>query len=199
MNLEQLVGNEYTSLNDVSKGLFNELVTLVEPGADNRDFKAAKLEVMKASKALRTQYSRYAITDVDGMEAVDRFEDAAKIYLEGSGSNIEGGDKKRYASMMRNMLGKENLSAAMDAIKKGDVDELAKLFKDAYVGERKGADIQSVASKIMALASDDKVKFGQAAAKLVGGNDYFKVMTDLPGYIQALKQVSSIREAYTSH
>ena len=74
MSLEQLVGTEYKSLNGISKRLFEQMVELVEPGADNRDFQAAKPDVMAASNALR---ARYEPKEVDGVQAVYRFEYAA--------------------------------------------------------------------------------------------------------------------------
>ena len=180
------------TLDQITQRLFNEVDALTEP---NAIFEEVRPRIDPASEALRAQYTRGT---VQGPEVIDRFEDAAKIYLEAAGVTIENGDKRQYASIMRNYLG-DNLNAVLEAIKIDDLDELAKLFKDGLVSGTSSANLQSTVSRITSLASDKLVAFGRAAAEKIGGTDYVSVIRDIPGYIMTLTQVKAVQRPYSTN
>ena len=175
-NLETVTNRFYDQLSGISKELFDRLEQLTEP---NAAYFAVKPKILDSSKALRAVYDTKE--EDDEIEITNKFQAAAKTYLEAAGMKFE--NDVLYASQMKRMLDK-NYGKVREAIKIGDIDELAVLFKNAWTSENWAAEVEDTGERIKHLLSPDKVAFSQACAEIMKGANYAKVLEDLQGYIQ---------------
>ncbi|MCH7647636.1 MAG: hypothetical protein IIA83_03395, partial [Thaumarchaeota archaeon] len=165
--LDTLTGEFYGQLNPATKSLFDRLEGLTE---HNAAYKAIKPQILNASNALRDVYDSAEVEDE--IEITNKFQNYAKTYLEAAGMNFKD-DDVLYASQMKRMLDK-NYGKVREAIKIGDIDELAVLFKNAWASENWAAQVEDVAERIKFLSSSDKVAFAQAGAERLEGTNYAK-------------------------
>lgn len=186
------------ALDDTTKGLWDQLNSLTEP---NADFEAVRAQVNAASRAVR---SNYAPDPVKGIARVDKVADFSEIYLKAAGFKFP--DKSLSKSYMENILQSggvyDNFTAA---IEKGDIDEAVVSAKNAFTLNKFTADIRSVAERIPLLPMEEKIAFAKHAVKEIGGDDYTRVLDNIPGYIQVLRQFKAmqgqfkdIRQSYTA-
>lgn len=180
MLADYTTGTKYRTLDGVVKPLFDRLEEIT-----NKDFafNSVKTQVHAASDALRANFN---IEGVSGPDIVDKLKDYSKTYLEAAGIQLPSDEL--YAGYMGQMLG-DNAGAARDAIEIGDIDELAKLFKDAYASYNFGAQLNPVTEKISLLDSDKKQAFGKAAAERLGAADYMKILDNIQAYIAELARI----------
>ena len=189
MLADYTTGSEYQALDNVVKPLFDRLEELTQP---DFAFNDVRTHVHAASDALRTNFNR---NGVSGLDIVDKFQDYSKTYLQAAGFQFQ--HDELYANHMRQMLGdnaRENMdpnSEATDAIRRGDIDDLAKLFKDSYVNYNFVAKHSTVTSKISLLDSDKMQAFGRAAAQRIGAENHTNIVGNLPGYIRGLIQIKA--------
>jgi len=179
MLADYTTGSEYLALDNVVKPLFDRLEELTQP---DFAFNDVRTHVHAASDALRTNFNG---NGVSGPDIVDKFQDYSKTYLQAAGFQFP--HDELYANHMRQMLG-DDTSEATDAIRRGDIDDLAKLFKDAYVNYNFVAKHSTVTSKISLLDSDKMQAFGRAAAQRIGAENHTNIVGNLPGYIRGLIQ-----------
>ena len=179
MLADYTIGTQYQALDDVVTPLFDRLEEITEK---DFPFNSVKTQVHAASDALRANFNREG---VEGLDIIDKFEDYAKNYLTGMGRKYEDDNKTKYASEMRRMLG-QNLNAAYDAIRVGDIDGLASLFKDAYMADNLKDEIDPVLSRVLHLSPDQQEAFGKAAAERLGETDYVAILRELQNYIAKL-------------
>ncbi len=188
--LDTVTNASYNQLNDLSKSLFDRLEFLTEPDVA---YKSVKPQILSASNTLRTAYDTSEVKDESAI--TDKFEGAAKTYLEAVGMKFNDSDKVKYASQMRRMLDK-NYGAVRHAIKIGDIDELAVLFKNAWASENWSAQVESAVERIRLLPSSDKVAFAQAGAERMSGTNYAKVLEDTQLYIRELMEKKAKENPY---
>lgn len=187
--LEAITGKFYGELNDTTKELFDRLEGLTEP---NSAYFAVKPQILNASDILRNAYNTDEVKDEN--EVTTKFQETAKIYLEAAGMKFEN-DDVLYASQMRRMLDK-NYGKVREAIKIGDIDELAVLFKNAWVSENWAAQVEDTVERIKFLPSSDKVAFAQAGAERMEGTNYAKVLENTQLYIQELMERKGKQNPY---
>lgn len=187
--LDSITATFYSQLDDLPKSLFDRLEGLTEPDAA---YKAVKPKILDASKKLRDVYDTSEVTDE--IAIMGKFQDAAKTYLDAAGMNFKN-DDALYASQMRRMLGK-NYEAVRHAIKIGDIDELAVLFKNAWASENWAAQTEDVVERLKLLSSSDKIAFAQAGAERMEGTNYAAVLEDTQRYIRELMQKKATQNPY---
>jgi hypothetical protein len=186
MLADYTTGSEYRALDNIVKPLFDRLEEITQP---DFAFNDVRTHVHAASDALRANFNREGVS---GQDIVDKFQDYSKTYLQAAGFQFP--HDELYASHMRQILGdmagenRNPVKEATDAIKRGDIDDLAKLFKDAYVNYNFTAKLNPVNSKIPLLDSDKMQAFGKAAAQRIGAENHTNIVDNLPGYIRELIQ-----------
>lgn len=181
------------ALEGIVKDLWDAADAITESGAD---FKAVRERVILASDAIRGNYARGA---AEGIAAIDKTADFSKIYLQAFGVKYETGDEKRdkdlYKLHMKRILGR-NYDNFLQAIKSDDLDNALMLAKNAVVADNFAAGQDPIIEKIGELSMAQKEAWAKHAAERIGGNDYMKILENLPAYFATLMQIKALAQPY---
>jgi len=175
-------------LGSITLQLFERVKTITKPG---EIFESERSNIEYASEEFKKQFAR---GKTEGPATIEKFEDAAKLYMELSGYKIENGDKSRYASLMIDWLGGENsqnYAEVIEAIRMDDRDDIVKFFKDAYISNSMNSEARSIRRLILSLPGEAKEAIGNKFKNLLDndsslGLDVYKILENITGYIDSV-------------